>query len=195
MWGGYYSFLPSWAHYKRAGLHRWNFLTQDGNRPSYQNVTFTISKDDERRPKQNMFTGAPQHYSICMSAHTASCLLTSELRQIWMVSFALHSLYSQEKNAGTRWIVGRFEARTILHMGGEFVPWGKQRVYCWHCLRRLIKSWMIRRNRQHAQKWIKCTDYPQKAINQSPDRPSLWWGWYEMGSSRNKKWRCGNRFI
>ena len=115
--GDSYSFVPSWAHYKRASLRRWNFLTQDGNRPSYQNVTFSISYDDERRPKQNMFTVAPHHYNICMSAHTAPCILTSTLRQIWMVSFALHSLYSQEKSHGTHRIVGRFEARNLLPMG------------------------------------------------------------------------------
>jgi hypothetical protein len=125
-YGGSYSFLPSWAHYKTASLHRWNFLTQDGNRPSYQNVTFNISYDDERRPKQNMFTVAAHHYSTCMSAHTAPCILTSELRQIWMVSFALHSLYSQEKSPGTHWIVGCFEARNILPMGADSYPEGNK---------------------------------------------------------------------
>ena len=123
--GGSYSFLPSWAHYKRASIHRWKFLTQHGNRPIYENVTF-ISYNDERRPKQNMFTVAPQHYSICMSAHTAPYILTSELRQIWMVSFALHSLYSQEKSPRTHWIVRRFEARNILPMGADSYPEGNK---------------------------------------------------------------------
>ena len=153
------SFLPI---YKRASLHRWNFLhkteTDPLTRPLHL-VSPMIMKDVQNK------TCLLWHHNITAYAwvhiQRAPCILTSELRQIWMVSFALHSLYPQEKSPRYTLNSRTLRSQKYLAHGGGFAPWGKQRAYYWQCPRRLIKSWMIWRNTQHAQKWIKCINYSQ----------------------------------